>query len=72
MGIFYHKDSTDYFVVVELGMSLHILLDLDMRPKKVQERSGHSSIAITMDTYSHILQSIQYDVARRLDDMFEE
>ena len=29
-----------------------ILLESDVHPKKVQERLGHSSIAITMDTYS--------------------
>lgn len=49
-----------------------ILLESDMHPKKVQERLGHSSIAITMDVYSHVLPSMQQDVAHKLDDMFEE
>src|SRR5712691_8439063 len=40
--------------------------------KKVQERLGHSSIAITMDTYSHVLPSMHQDVAHKLDDLFEK
>jgi integrase len=49
-----------------------ILLESDVYPKKVQERLGHSSIAITMNTYSHVLPSMQQDVVRKLDDLFEE
>ena len=36
-----------------------MLLRLGIQPKVVQERLGHSTIAITMDTYSHLLPSIQ-------------
>jgi integrase len=46
-----------------------ILLESDVHPKKVQERLGHSSIKITMDTYSHVLPSMHQDVARKLDDI---
>ena len=49
-----------------------LLLESDVHPKKVQERLGHSSIAITMDTYSHVLPSMHQDVARRLGDLFKE
>jgi len=49
-----------------------ILLESDVHPKKVQERLGHSSIAITINTYSHVLPSIYQDVARKLDDLFEK
>jgi integrase len=49
-----------------------ILLESDVHPKKVQERLGHSKIAITMDTYSHVLPSMQQDVARKLDDLLKE
>ena len=45
---------------------------VDVHPKKVQERLGHSTIAITMDTYSHVLPSMHLDVARKLGDLFEE
>jgi integrase len=40
--------------------------------KRVQERLGHSSIKITMDVYSHVLPSMQDDVARMLGEMFKE
>ena len=49
-----------------------MLLEADVHPKKVQERLGHSTIAITMDTYSHVLPSMHQDVARKLDDLFKE
>jgi integrase len=44
-----------------------ILLGADTNPKIVQERLGHSSIQLTMDTYSHIVQTMQQDVAAKLD-----
>jgi len=47
-----------------------VLLESDVHPKKVQERLGHTTIAITMDTYSHVLPSMHQDVARKLDDVF--
>jgi integrase len=43
-----------------------------VHPKVVQERLGHSSIAITLDTYSHVLPSMQRDAAERLDDLLAE
>jgi integrase len=36
-------------------------------PKVVQERLGHSSIVLTLDTYSHVIPSMQEDVADILD-----
>lgn len=39
-------------------------------PKVVQERLGHSSIEITMDTYSHMLPNMQEEAARKLDERF--
>jgi integrase len=36
-------------------------------PKVVQERLGHSSIGITLDTYSHVLPSVQTGAAAKLD-----
>ncbi|MBT3320753.1 MAG: site-specific integrase [Anaerolineae bacterium] len=38
-----------------------------VHPKVVQERLGHSSIVLTMDTYSHVIPSMQEDVADILD-----
>ena len=34
-----------------------------VHPKVVSERLGHSSIAITLDTYSHVIPSMQRDAA---------
>ena len=42
-----------------------ILLRAGVHPKVVQERLGHSSIAITLDTYSHATPATQEDAASR-------
>ncbi len=47
-----------------------ILLTLGIHPKVVQERLGHSKIAMTMDTYSHVLPTMQEEASERLDDLF--
>jgi integrase len=44
-----------------------MLLEQDVHPKIVSERLGHASVAITLDTYSHVLPSMQRAVAERLD-----
>jgi integrase len=49
-----------------------ILLAAGVHPKEVQERLGHSSIAMAMDTYSHVLPSMQEDAARKLGDLFRD
>ena len=49
-----------------------ILLESNVHLKKVQERLGHSTMAMTMDTYSHALPSMHQDVASKLDDLFEK
>lgn len=46
-----------------------ILLAAGVHPKKVQELLGHSSVTITMDVYSHVLPSMQQDVAHKMDDL---
>jgi integrase len=35
------------------------MLKVGTHPKIVQERLGHSSIAITLDTYSHVAPGLQ-------------
>jgi integrase len=49
-----------------------LLLGQGVHPKIVQERLGHSPIAITLDTYSHVLPSMRRDAAQRLDDLLSE
>ncbi len=40
-----------------------------MHPKVVQERLGHSTISLTLDTYSHAVPTMQRDAADRMDDL---
>jgi integrase len=46
--------------------SATLLLSQGVHPKVVQERLGHSQISLTLDTYSHVLPSMQKDAAERL------
>jgi integrase len=38
-------------------------------PKVVQEMLGHATIAITMDTYSHVLPNMQREAVERLGEL---
>lgn len=44
-----------------------LLLSEGVHPKIVQERLGHSQISLTLDTYSHILPTMQEEAAPKLD-----
>lgn len=44
-----------------------LALAAGVNPKVVQERLGHSSIALTLDTYSHAVPTLGRDAAKRLD-----
>jgi integrase len=46
-----------------------VLLLAGERPKVVQEMLGHGSIALTMDTYSHVLPSMQEDAASKMEQL---
>jgi integrase len=37
-------------------------------PKYVQERLGHASISITLDTYSHVIEGMDGGLADAMDD----
>jgi integrase len=43
-----------------------LLLKARVHPKVVQERLGHSSIAITLDTYSHVIPDMQDEAAAKI------
>lgn len=47
--------------------SATLLLSANVHPKVVQERLGHSSITLTMDTYSHVIPGMQDEAADKLD-----
>jgi len=44
-----------------------LLLAQGVHPKIVQERLGHSHIALTLDTYSHVLPGMGREAASKLD-----
>jgi integrase len=47
--------------------SATLLLAAGVHPKVVQERLGHSQIGITLDTYSHVVPTLQLEAATKLD-----
>ena len=47
-----------------------LMLKQGTHPKIVQERLGHSSISITLDTYSHVTPGLQEAAAKRFDEAF--
>ena len=48
-----------------------LLLSLNVHPKIVQELLGHSQISITLDTYSHVLPSLQEEALGKLGRLLE-
>lgn len=46
-----------------------LLLKQGVHPKVVQERLGHASIQITLDTYSHVTPGLQEAAAARFDEL---
>ena len=44
-----------------------LLLQQGVHPKIVQERLGHSQISLTLDTYSHVLPTMQQEAADKMD-----
>lgn len=49
-----------------------LMLKQGEHPKVVSERLGHDSITMTLDTYSHVLPSLQEEAAQRLEDSLIE
>ena len=45
-----------------------LLLTKDVHPKIVQELLGHATIAVTLDTYSHVLPSMGDAAAGAMDE----
>lgn len=48
-----------------------LMLKQGIHPKIVQERLGHSTISITLDTYSHVAPGLQEAAAKRFDDALQ-
>ena len=46
-----------------------LLLAQGVDPRTIMETLGHSQISLTLDTYSHVLPSLQQGAARRMDEV---
>ena len=46
-----------------------LLLAAGVNPKIVQERLGHSQISLTLDTYSHVIPSLQDEAAEKVEEI---
>ena len=44
-----------------------VLLEVRVHPKIVQDLLGHSTIAVTMDTYSHVAPGLHLEAIQKLD-----
>ena len=49
-----------------------LMLAQGVHPKIVQERLEHSTIAVTLDTYSHVLPGLQEEAALKFEDSVAE
>jgi integrase len=47
-----------------------LMLIQGVHPKVVSERLGHASVGITLDTYSHVLPTLQQEAAAAFDSLF--
>jgi integrase len=47
-----------------------LLLSRNVHPKYVQELLGHATVAITLDTYSHMIPGMSNHTARAMEDVF--
>ncbi|HYZ06204.1 MAG TPA: tyrosine-type recombinase/integrase, partial [Rubrobacter sp.] len=45
-----------------------LLLSRNVHPKYVQELLGHASIALTLDTYSHVLKGMDGGIGGAMDE----
>ena len=49
-----------------------LMLKQGIHPKVVQERLGHASIQMTLDTYSHVAPGIQEAAAQKFDKILSQ
>jgi len=48
-----------------------VLFSKRVNVKVISERLGHSNIKVTLDTYSHVLPTMQEDAVRKLDEIMQ-
>jgi integrase len=49
--------------------SATLLLSKGINPKIVSERLGHASVVLTLDTYSHVLPTMQKDATEKIENL---
>jgi integrase len=49
-----------------------LMLTQGIHPKIVSERLGHSTVSLTLDTYSHAIPDLQQDAAEAIDLLLEK
>ena len=52
--------------------SATVVLLVGVHPKVVTERHGHASTQITLDRYSHVIESMQADAAEAIGRFLQE
>ena len=52
-------------------MTCLLLLMQGTHPRVVMDLLGHSSIALTMNTYSHVIPAMQREAASQMDAIFD-
>ncbi len=45
------------------------MMEAALPPKVVSETLGHSTVKLTLDTYSHVSPAMQDEAARRMDNL---
>jgi len=48
------------------------MLEMNINPKVIQERLGHSKFNVTMDTYAHVTRTMQEDAMSELEKRFQD
>jgi integrase len=46
-----------------------LLLAQGVHPRVIMETLGHSQISLTLDTYAHVLPTLQAEAAQKMDDL---
>jgi len=62
-------DKQDFVLYSLRHTCATLLLASGENPKVVSERLGHSSVKVTLDTYSHVLPDMQERASERLNDL---
>jgi integrase len=61
-------DSTHYSPYIARHTMATLLLKRNVNPKIVSERLGHSSVSQTLDTYSHVMPSLQIEATEQIEE----